>query len=338
MQELDSRNKTSEICPGVILHQTFDSSFPSGNNELIGKFIWKIEIQTMSEVDIETSLNESENVEIEGSNSLITFAHLKPFEKKEIVKIILKKDWKLKSKFGLTLNVPDKSIQNNFIKNDIVQANIYREKCAKIFKNVQLELYDLETIEKMLQDNKIEKFVDDDFRPEDESIYNGTDDTIDNIFDYLIHWRRPENFVYLKGKHEPKLFNGQGPEPNDIHQGILPDHHIASAISAIAEKPQLVYRLFSKLEVNKYGIYQVKLCLNGIWQTITVDDLFPCIPMTNPLVTSSNSNEIWVLLLEKALAKVFFCYYSIIDPLISDFLLILTGCPTFYFLVDEMVK
>lgn len=50
-------------------------------------------------------------------------------------------------------------------------------------------------------------------------------------------------------------------------------------------------------------MYRVKFCKNGVWVTVTVDDYFPCYPEGEPLFARAHGNELWVMLLEKAYAK-----------------------------------
>ena len=52
-----------------------------------------------------------------------------------------------------------------------------------------------------------------------------------------------------------------------------------SALACLAERPALIERLLITKEVNDEGIYKVKLCKNGEWVIVTVDDYFPCHPM-----------------------------------------------------------
>ena len=188
-------------------------------------------------------------------------------------------------------------------------------------------------------------FIDIDFPPNDDTIVNPRyGENMKDIFDYVIHWRRPKDFCLGESindeteSREIQIFNYQDVEPNDIQQGILPDNHLASALSALAEKGNLIKRLFKSDKCSDYGVYQVKLCINGEWNTITVDDYFPCIPKSNPLVSRSPGNEIWVLILEKAIAKVYESYYSLIHVNIAEFFLLLTGCPSFYLNLEDLVK
>lgn len=299
----------------------------------------------MSIVDFEVHLDQSENIELEGKegNELRTVNKIFPFQTKEVATVKLRNNWKLKSKFKLTMNVPDKDIQHSYIENDEIKLlNKIRTASTKL-KNIPLEHLSKEEIEKDL--NKINcQFVDLDYLPNDDAmVHPRYEESLKEIFDYIIHWRRPEDFckgeaVNDTDKKEIKVFNFNDPEPNDIQQGILPDYNLASALSALAEKNNLVKRLFKSDSYSNNGIYQVKLCVAGEWMTIVIDDFFPCIPLSNPIGSRSTGNELWVLILEKALAKVLESYYSLINVSISEFFMMLTGCPTLYINIEDMLK
>ncbi|CAD8089733.1 unnamed protein product [Paramecium primaurelia] len=97
-------------------------------------------------------------------------------------------------------------------------------------------------------------------------------------------------------------------EPSDIKQGILGDCYFLCALSVIAEKCELVKRLFHNSEVSQYGLYAVWLNINGEWTSVVIDDYFPC---TDNLPAFSRANGLWVMLLEKAYAKVYGSYLNI---------------------------
>mmetsp|Transcript_17988 Transcript_17988/g.13014 ORF Transcript_17988/g.13014 Transcript_17988/m.13014 type:complete len:94 (+) Transcript_17988:306-587(+) len=72
----------------------------------------------------------------------------------------------------------------------------------------------------------------------------------------------------------------------------------------------------------------MRLCLNGEFRTVTVDDQFPFNPTTEITAFSkSKENELWVLLLEKAWAKVNSCYETTIKGYTSEAFRVLTGAP-----------
>ena len=80
----------------------------------------------------------------------------------------------------------------------------------------------------------------------------------------------------------------------------------------MSENQKLVQKLFITQEYNEYGFYQVRLCKDGLWQTVTVDDYFPCYVNGGPIFTFGEGNELWVMLLEKAYAKLFGTYYNLV--------------------------
>lgn len=112
-----------------------------------------------------------------------------------------------------------------------------------------------------------------------------------------------------------------------------------SALAVLAERSELIERLFITSTINLMGVYQIKICKNGFWSIVTIDDYFPCYPMGHPIFSTAYSNEIWVLLLEKAFAKIHGGYYQLKGGFVVEALLDLTGCPsTSYDLHDEFVK
>lgn len=81
------------------------------------------------------------------------------------------------------------------------------------------------------------------------------------------------------------------------------------------------------------GIFCVAFCINGMWEEILVDDFFPVNQWTDqPAFNHSKEREIWVMLLEKAWAKVHGGYSNINSGLTREALHDLTGAPcTTYF-------
>lgn len=65
------------------------------------------------------------------------------------------------------------------------------------------------------------------------------------------------------------------PGPNDIKQGRLGDCYFLASLSAIAEFPNRIEKIFITKEVNEAGCYAVSLYVNGEKRTVVVDDYFP---------------------------------------------------------------
>jgi len=131
-------------------------------------------------------------------------------------------------------------------------------------------------------------------------------------------------------KGEINVFEGEdseGIEPDDILQGNLGDCYFLSSVSALSEKPHLVKRLFLTRRFNKEGVYGIFLCDTGDWRLVIVDDYFPCTSHGGPAFSKGNGNELWVLLLEKAYAKIYGSYANIESGQTLQALRDLTGAP-----------
>jgi calpain-15 len=109
---------------------------------------------------------------------------------------------------------------------------------------------------------------------------------------------------------------GNGISPTDIKQGLLGDCYFMSALSSLAEKSYIVERMFSTdgpvcaPEYCEQGFYWVNFYKNGEWHRVTVDDYFPCSVNGGPIFSTSNGG-LWVLLIEKAYAKLHGSYWAL---------------------------
>lgn len=128
-------------------------------------------------------------------------------------------------------------------------------------------------------------------------------------------------------------------EPNDIKQGSLGNCWFMCALASLAERPKLVENLFITDKKVKEGVYRIKFCKNGEWVEVTIDDLFPCYPFGGPLFSKAHGNEMWVLLIEKAYAKLHGNYFTLRGGFANEGMMDLTGCPSSnYDFQSEKVK
>lgn len=61
-------------------------------------------------------------------------------------------------------------------------------------------------------------------------------------------------------------------------KGKLSDNSFFSVVACLTVmNPALILRLFFNQNIiNPHGIYRLRLCKNGEWQTVTIDDMIPC--------------------------------------------------------------
>jgi len=81
-------------------------------------------------------------------------------------------------------------------------------------------------------------------------------------------------------------------------------------------------------------VYCCNICKNGIWQEVVIDDFIPCYN-NQPAFSRSNGDELWVILLEKAWAKLHKSYERIEAGFAENVMRDLTGAPTEVIETDE---
>ena len=174
-------------------------------------------------------------------------------------------------------------------------------------------------------------FVDNQFPATQKSILGNGDKQSRASYSRYV-WERPGNM--FKGKFD---VCGMNVTPNDVKQGYLGDCYFISAIASLAEYPERVRKLIiSKDRPNSVGAHCVSLCITGLWEDIVLDDTFPYDPATDtPAFSKSRSNDLWIMLLEKAWAKVHGGYLNIESGYITEAFNALTGAPVHTYFIER---
>lgn len=137
----------------------------------------------------------------------------------------------------------------------------------------------------------------------------------------VVSWRRPKDFV--KGK-ELALFK-DGASAGDVMQGALGDCWFLGSLSCVGTREDLVSQLFVEANVEE-GIYVVRFWKEGQWKLVTVDDYLPCRSDGLPAYAQSRDlSELWVMIAEKAFAKLHGSYAAIESGAVIDGFVDLTG-------------
>lgn len=119
-----------------------------------------------------------------------------------------------------------------------------------------------------------------------------------------IEWDRISNLI-----ENPCIFNGK-PLPSDINQGYLGDCYFLAGLAALAERPDRIFKLFLTKDINEQKYFEVKLLYKGKWMTIDIDEFVPTVEGTIAFSNTLNG-ALWVLILEKAWAKLYSNYKRI---------------------------
>lgn len=143
-----------------------------------------------------------------------------------------------------------------------------------------------------------------------------------------IEWIRADEIPELNDEDgELAVFAG-AIDPDDIKQGGLGDCYYLCVLAALTEKPERIQRLIDVEKTNDKGIWAVTLYKNGVAQEIIMDNYIPCRD-GRPCFSRANGNELWVLMMEKAWAKVHGTYERIEAGQCSDAMRDLTGAPSY---------
>jgi calpain-15 len=241
------------------------------------------------------------------------------------------KDYDLKVSFSYNfLDPPDNIIEEE-------KARLKRES-QKLWSHLKSKgLTPDSPIEKLVAECKSIniKYIDPDFPPEEKSIHTMKKNPLPVK---AVFWRRPEEFtpggVFT-------IFSQVLPQ--DVAQGALGDCWLACAISALAEFPPVIKRMFVTQTPNWAGVLRLKFFSENddAPTIITLDSLMPCkynglTPLfcrnaraddDEEVKNKAVDYEIWVSVLEKAYAKLNGNYFALISGSPTDAFSDLTGAP-----------
>ena len=125
-------------------------------------------------------------------------------------------------------------------------------------------------------------------------------------------------------------------EIDDVKQGALGDCYFITSVANLCKFPDKLKKMFKQKTKNEKGFYEIELCIDGKKQIVIVDDYLPAYKNTKQACYAKPiKNQIWVMLLEKAWAKVNGGYLNIIAGKTPEALEFLTGRGSISYLLKD---
>ena len=122
----------------------------------------------------------------------------------------------------------------------------------------------------------------------------------------------------------------------DIRQGKIGNCYFLSSLAAMTDYPNLLAQVFKTKKQNEQCFWEIVLYINGKFQIVIIDDFIPVTKGTNePYFSKPNNRELWVVLLEKAWAKINGGYVNIISGWPCNVLNCITGFSTTFIVHDN---
>ena len=197
----------------------------------------------------------------------------------EKVEFVVKKESPYKFVFNLEHEEeePDLDAQNEWLAENAQELGPRVAAIREQLASLPFEAAPSVHIKEGLKRASVKCFIDPDFPPINSSLYDLSEDY---PFSQAVHWRRPKEF--MKGKIS--LFES-GIDPFDVIQGDLKNAWLMAALVGMAENPKLIERLFVSKKYNEQGFYKIRICVNGEWSVVVVDDYIPCQINGGPIFT-----------------------------------------------------
>ena len=125
------------------------------------------------------------------------------------------------------------------------------------------------------------------------------------------------------------LWGTRGIQPNSVKQGELNDNWLLASAAAIAENPERIRNIISNENYTKSGVFEFKFWIKAEPVSVVIDDLLPTNTkreLVNARPSDTNFGW-WLVLLEKAYAKLSINYANLNGGLQAEALRTLTGMP-----------
>jgi len=117
----------------------------------------------------------------------------------------------------------------------------------------------------------------------------------------------------LTEKINNKFIYFQDPGFSLTSQTFLQHKYLFAVFKTLENRPKILKRLFVDQKISRKGQYSVRICQDGVWKSVIIDDFVPCVKQGKGYNGAFLKCEgmVWPVLLEKTLAKIYRSYESL---------------------------
>ncbi|XP_053553696.1 calpain-3 [Bombina bombina] len=172
-------------------------------------------------------------------------------------------------------------------------------------------------------------FEDREFPPNDNSLFYSQE------LPFKLEWKRPKEIC-----ENPQFIIG-GANRTDICQGDLGDCWFLAAIACLTLHEKLLFRVIppeQNFTDNYAGIFHFQFWRYGDWVDVVIDDCLPTFNNQLVFTKSSQRNEFWSALLEKAYAKLHGSYEALKGGNTTEAMEDFTGGVTEFYEIKDAPK
>jgi hypothetical protein len=169
-----------------------------------------------------------------------------------------------------------------------------------------------------LHDEGLDRWIDKNFPTSSHSLYlNPHNPPAGYISGDKLRWCRVSSKIDIQNCRAPKYSQYDAKSPLII-PGVMRNQYFINALRLLACKPDYLRYLLVSEKYAHRGIYTFKFFKAGKWRYVFIDDFIACFPSGKVYFSRNvNPNETFVMLLEKAYAKLYGCYEAIACGMIN---------------------
>ena len=214
---------------------------------------------------------------------------------------------------------------------EMKKNDVDKHECLYISENERITYYSFKN--QIISSTFTTNFIDCYFPPSNLSIISPSSKKTIEIEENEIYWLRLNEI--FQGNY--KIFEQENKNStikqkmSQANQGWMENSSVISSLICLCQEFSIIKNVFvttTSISPEEIGQYQLLFYINSTPTLVIIDDYFPCLKGTRiPLFARCDSNNIWPMLIEKGLAKIYGSYYDLQNATVSEIIKLIANVP-----------